>query len=433
MIHVQTYTSDKKMCGEGHSTVSARGGSHPVMDAHAEGVTRASGRTRTRRRLLILGPVNSPHTEHLAAGAQERGFEVVVAGTVWPALPITGALEKRDINVSLREWPTARWLRDLMRCVQPDVVHANWLTDAFLYLVYGAVPMVAMAWGSDVYRASRREDLQNRFIARRAAMLLADSGHLLQRLRELGAPEDRTTLINWGIDLEGFSPPATDRAAVRRALGLPEGRLILSPRSLRPIYNPRTIVAAFEVVAAQDADVHLLLKHIHEDEPDLGPLRYPDRVHTIGYVPYERMADYYRAADVCISIPSSDSSPRSVWEAMGCGTPCVLSDLPWVHELIHDGREALVVSPDAESVANAIARLFGQEGLREEIAAGARRLVELYRDRDAELDRLTEVYERVARERTGASKRSTMLHSGIATTATGVAAARRRLAGRSAR
>ena len=231
-----------------------------------------------------------------------------------------------------------------MRRVRPDVVHANWLTDAFLYLLYGAVPMVAMAWGSDVYRASWREQLQNRFIARRAGMLLADSAHLLNRLCELGASADRTTVINWGINLRQFSPPPGDRAPIRRALGLPEGRLILSPRSLRPVYNPRTIVAAFEAVAAEHSDVHLLLKHIHDDEPELGQLRYPDRVHTIGYVPYEQMADYYRAADVCLSIPSSDSSPRSVWEAMGCGTPCVLSDLPWVHELIHDGQEALIVT-----------------------------------------------------------------------------------------
>ncbi len=35
------------------------------------------------------------------------------------------------------------------------------------------------------------------------------------------------------------------------------------------------------------------------------------------------MARYYQAADVCVSIPSSDSSPRSVWEAMACGCPVV--------------------------------------------------------------------------------------------------------------
>ena len=317
-----------------------------------------------------------------------------------------------------------------MRRVRPDVVHANWLTDAFLYLVYGAVPMVAMAWGSDVYRASRREQLQNRFIARRAAMLLADSAHLLERLRALGASEDRSALINWGIDLEQFSPPGGDQAAIRRVLGLPDGKLILSPRSLTPVYNPRTIVAAFEAVAASHPDVHLLLKHIHDDEPDLGQLRYPDRVHSIGYVPYGQMADYYRAADVCLSIPSSDSSPRSVWEAMGCGTPCVLSDLPWVHELIHAGREALVVPPDSGSVADAINRLLNEPELRRRIASGARRLVELHRDREAELDRLTGIYERVAREQTGASAESTLIHSGIAAIATGIALTRRRLASR---
>jgi hypothetical protein len=34
----------------------------------------------------------------------------------------------------------------------------------------------------------------------------------------------------------------------------------------------------------------------------------------IGNVPAERMPDVYRAADVVVSISSSDSSPRSVWD-----------------------------------------------------------------------------------------------------------------------
>jgi hypothetical protein len=31
-------------------------------------------------RVLMLGPVNHPHVEHLALAMQERGLEVIVAG-----------------------------------------------------------------------------------------------------------------------------------------------------------------------------------------------------------------------------------------------------------------------------------------------------------------------------------------------------------------
>jgi glycosyltransferase involved in cell wall biosynthesis len=380
-----------------------------------------------RQRLLILGPINTPHTEHLALGARERGFDVVVGGEIWGTLPDT-TLAEQGIDVSVTGWPTARWLRNLIARVRPHVVHANWFPYAFTYMLYGASPLVAMAWGSDIYRADRVTQVKNRVVARYAGMVMADSADLLDQLHALGAPPSRSVLLNWGIDLVSFSPPKGGRAAVRQQLGLPDGRIVLSPRAFRDLYNPRTIIDAFELLAHHDDDLHLVMKHIHADRPDLGPLRYPQRVHTIGYVPYERMADYYRAADVCVSIPSSDSSPRSVWEAMGCGTPCVLSDLPWVHELIADEREALVVPIEATSVAAATHRLLEDSSLAATVVTRARSLVERHRNRDHELDRLIEVYERLARERPGTSRRMRALQSVAAKAAIAVAVARRRAA-----
>ena len=134
------------------------------------------------RRLLILGPIDTPHTEHLALGARERGFEVFVGGWTWEASPQTIYAE-HGIDVSVRAWPTACWLRDLMARARPDVVHANWLPSAFLYLIYGAAPMVAMAWGSDVYRAGRLDKIKNRFVVRFAGHVMADSTDLLKQLQ----------------------------------------------------------------------------------------------------------------------------------------------------------------------------------------------------------------------------------------------------------
>ena len=348
--------------------------------------------------LLMLGAVNHPHVEHLALAMAERGFEVVVGGDALAELP---ASVLPAAGIALCRAPGARrgsvlgaaahirWVRRLLRELRPDVVHGHWLPGfAFFAAVAGARPLVAMAWGSDVFRARRAQTLANRVAARRATVALADSHALLARLADLGAKE--CVLVNWGVDLRTFRPAdAGEKAALRRELGLPDGPLVLSPRSLMPVYNPRTIVDAWAQVAAERPDVQLVLKHMGVVRETLGQLPFPDRVHVVGHVDYERMAAYYRAADVCVSIASSDSAPRSVFEAMACGTPCVLSDLPWAHEQIGDGREALIVPIERDAVAGAIRRLLDDPG---EIPGRARALVEREHDGAAHMDRLAATY-----------------------------------------
>ena len=103
-----------------------------------------------------------------------------------------------------------------------------------------------MAWGSDVYRADFRQELVNRYVARRADLIMTDSAALIDRILDLGAASDRTLLVNWGVDLETFHPDSSGRARAAERLGLGPGPVILSPRSLSPIYNPATIVEAFD-------------------------------------------------------------------------------------------------------------------------------------------------------------------------------------------
>ena len=126
--------------------------------------------------------------------------------------------------------------------------------------------------------------------------------------------------------------------------------------------------------------------------PSIGPLRYPDRVHVIGHVPYAQMVEWYQAADVCVSVASSDSSPRSVWEAMASGTPCVISDLPWVHELIEHERDALVVPIDARAVAAAIRTLLEDRDLAAEMARRARQLVAEHHSQSVAMDRVADAH-----------------------------------------
>jgi glycosyltransferase involved in cell wall biosynthesis len=81
---------------------------------------------------------------------------------------------------------------------------------------------------------------------------------------------------------------------------------------------------------------------------------------------------------------------------MACGCACVISDLPWAHELIEDGTHALIVPPEPDAVAHALRRLLAEPGLAERIGAEARLLVERHRDQVTEMDRLAALYQALA-------------------------------------
>lgn len=356
--------------------------------------------------VLMLGTVNHPHVEHLALALRDRGLELVVAGDVEPSFP-DSALPAAGIEVRIAPRSRRRtvyglvrhvvWIRRLLRELRPEVVHAHWFPGfGFFAALAGASPLVVTAWGSDVYRANLRQEMVNRYVARRAELVTTDSAALIDRLLDLGAARERTLLVNWGVDLDTFSPDSARRHGLRRELGLGSGPVILSPRSLAPLYNVPTILAAFERVGELVPDAQLVLKHMALTQPDLGPLPHAERVRIVGHVPYEAMADYYRAADACVSIASSDSSPRSAWEALACGCPLIVSDLPWVHELIVPERHALVVPIEAGAVAQALERLLTDRELAARLSREGRALVERHRNRDLEMGRLAEVYAALA-------------------------------------
>jgi glycosyltransferase involved in cell wall biosynthesis len=264
----------------------------------------------------------------------------------------------------------------------------------------GARPLVSTAWGSDVYDAGFRRRQEIRLALRRSAVAMADSADLILRLRELGPHSLRTMLVNWGVDVDLVRPPTDqERAEAKARLGLGPGPVVFSPRGIKEVYNPGVVVEAFARVRATIPIAQLVLKHLGEEVPDQW--RSVPGVRVFGRVEAAEMVELFRVADVTVSIPRSDSSPRSVWEAMAAGSATVLSSLPWVSELIVDKRDALVVQVDAGEVALAIERLLIDHDLRTRLVGSARNLVERHRNRRTELDRLEGCYRELVEARSG--------------------------------
>ena len=353
-------------------------------------------------RVLMLGTTNSPHVEDLAVELRDRDIEIVVGGETAPNLP-SSTLPSRGVRVEpapmgwggIQLVRRVRWVRRLVREVRPDVVHAHYLVESPFHAVLGGVrPLVATAWGTDVLAGRRVGRLRSLLVSRRADLLTADSQALLDAVAALGARRSRLRLINWGVDLDTFSPGRTE---ARKRLGLADVPIVLAPRALKRVYNPETVVSAFGHLADEFPEALLVLKHYGNLPPSLAGLRLRDNVRIVGHVPIEELADYYRAANVCVSISSSDSSPRTVWEAMACGCPCVVSDLRWVHELITDGHDAVVTQIDARRVAGAIGRILRDDELAVSLAENGRSLVERHHSRSTEIDRLIDAYRAVLR------------------------------------
>ena len=56
------------------------------------------------------------------------------------------------------------------------------------------------------------------------------------------------------------------------------------------------------------------------------------RVRWVPAISHDAIADYYRLSDVVVSLPVTDAFPVTALEAMACGVPVVMGDLPSIRE-----------------------------------------------------------------------------------------------------
>jgi glycosyltransferase involved in cell wall biosynthesis len=96
-----------------------------------------------------------------------------------------------------------------------------------------------------------------------------------------------------------------------------------------------------------------------------------ERVHFPGQVEYAHLPDYYRAADLYLSASHSDGSSVSLLEAMGCGLPALVSDIPGNREWVDHGTNGWLF-PDGDTRALRLALLERVEAPESLPDAGAR-------------------------------------------------------------
>ena len=331
-------------------------------------------------RVLLVGPP-TVHLERARRQLLELGFEVILVSYDEPH---PDAVAHLALVSGGQRWKTIwklgqarRQLARVVRDFQPDVVHAHWLTGpGWIAALAGCDPLVVSVWGSDALRwtpQSRVARLLARIVARRAAAITYDADVVRDALIAHGMPGERLVRLVFGIDATRFHPGPPDKALLATLGVTADGPVVLSPRGLDPVYQPETVVEAFARIA-EPLRASLLVR---VRAGDLDRIRFAALRQLAGtreaadrVIPYDSVADtelpaLLRSVDVLVSVPESDGTSVLLLEALACGTPVIVSDLPANREWVTDGAAPIVPVGDKAALADALESVLGTNDARE--------------------------------------------------------------------
>jgi glycosyltransferase involved in cell wall biosynthesis len=252
-----------------------------------------------------------------------------------------------------------------------DIFHVNGMLNSFYIPFSRAKKQVIENQGSDVIRTADLYPifkLLYRFFYRFVDGVIQDSEIAQIKGQKLGAPVKNNEIIEIGVDFRAFNPDV-EYGKARKELGLSDGdKMVFSSRGFKDLYNLDVVLRAIPIVNKSVKNTKFVFaSHISGFMGKYGTLinqlGIEDHVLFAGQLDHTDSMPYFcKDADVVVSVPSSDSSPSSVYEAMACKTPVILSDLPW-HQGKFEKDQDMVVVPvrDVERLAEAIIQIFSGE------------------------------------------------------------------------
>ncbi|MCC6779366.1 MAG: AGE family epimerase/isomerase [Hyphomicrobiales bacterium] len=351
----------------------------------------------TPRRVVYLVTEDWYFVSHrlpMARAARAAGFEVHVATRVdhhgdaitaegFHLHPISwrrGSLDPRDLARVVRE------VRALYRRIAPDLAHHVALPATVVgSLAATGLPVVCLnamtglgtMFSGDgtkvrVVRAALTAALR-RLLRRERAAVLVQNDDDRALIAGLGVDPARIALIpGSGVDVTRLRPAPEPEGPVTVAF---VGRLLESK-------GVRTLIAAFDLLAARGRDIALLVAGT-PDPGNAGSLTAEEiaawtqrpNIRHLGFV--EDVAGLWARAHIAVLPSDREGLPLSLLEAAACGRPIVATDVPGCRAIARAGVNGLLVPRgDAVALADAIARLADDPALRARLGAASRAMVE---------------------------------------------------------
>ncbi|MGM0530163.1 MAG: glycosyltransferase [Bacteroidota bacterium] len=147
------------------------------------------------------------------------------------------------------------------------------------------------------------------------------------------------------------------------------------------------LLYAFDKVRKEIDDVHLVIgggspnpkpreKSVFNKMKEIIKEKDMDRVHIIGYVPDEKLVQYYQRAELFVLPSIFEPFGMTSQEAMACGTPVVASKYGGIKQVITHDKNGILINPeDSEEFANGIIKLLKDDDYRGRLGREANKLI----------------------------------------------------------
>lgn len=362
----------------------------------------ARGLVRLGDRVTVL----APHAAGVPARWEDQGVETVTFRYAPERYEVLGYGRSLEADERVKGGAAIAaplyalgLLRELRRTRQFDLVHAHWIVpNGVIAAASTSMPLAIGLHGSDVFLAEKPGMRKAAAWAlRRARLLTGCSPELVDRVRALGFPEERSRVIPYGVDVKTFAPGPS---GWRERLGIPAGApMILSVGRMATKKGFHILMEALPEILSSGAHVVLagggdLLPEFQRRAAGFG-----GRLHLPGPVLRDTLPDLYRAADVFVlpavhdSKGNVDGLPNVILEAMASGLPVVASGISGIPLAVEDGLTGLLVPEKAPAaLAGELRKLLADRELARAMGERGRRKAETELTWDAVASRYREGY-----------------------------------------
>jgi len=216
-----------------------------------------------------------------------------------------------------------------------------------------------------------------RFVFRRARLIVAVSSVLRDAIVAGGVPADRVLVLPNAADPDRFRPEISG-AAVRARHGLEGARVVGFTGAFFPWHGVGLLIDALSGLLREMPNAAALLvgdgpqRALLEDRVRKEGLE--GRVCFAGWIGHEGLPEHVAAFDVAVMPDSNEyGSPMKIYEYMAMGKPVVAPRLGPLADGIVDGETGILVPRrDAAALRTALAALLGDEPRRARMGVRAR-------------------------------------------------------------
>ncbi len=288
-----------------------------------------------------------------------------------------------------------RDFRRLVKEIQPDLIHAGPIqTCAFIAILSGFRPVLTMSWGFDLMDDVHKNkwwEWVTGYTLKRSTFFISDANVTRDMAVKYGMNPEKTIVFPWGVDLDHFRMKNAEVGTEQ------EGFVLFCNRSWETRYGVDVLARAFVKVAQEREDVRLILLGGGSQGAGIRRILQSGGVEEYvtfgGQISQTDLPRWYHMADLYISPSHVDGSSVSLMEALACGLPCLVSDIPANKEWVFENENGwLFRDGDANDLAEKILAAISQREKLPEIGRASRRTAEMRADWKKNAEALMNVY-----------------------------------------